>query len=386
MGDFSSAVRQTLRTILTDYGLLPIFLLAIPMYSFYYPAAYSSEAVRDIPIEVVDLDHSPMSRQIVRDILAAPSVRLIDNPASIESARRDMADQRCAGVAIIPEHFERDVLRGTPTVVETWGTGAYPTQDKAVLEAVGGVVQSFAQQAAVVRMVRQGAPTAYARQGDPRSPAYIEQNLFNITRGYGSYVVAAVAVLIVQQLLLIGTAALCGTWIEQRSGPLYRGQPPSLHAFAGVWLTCSLFAWISFLYMFGFSFWYQDYPRGGNLAGMAAFAAVLSLAISAMGLALGALLGNRERPLQVIIVTSLPMLFISGATYPPEAIPAGLRGLGALIPTTPGINGFLKFNQMAASWHEAAPEIAHAAILALAYAILAWLATRRRAALIPPCA
>lgn len=377
------AIRETLRAILRDQGLLPFFLLAVPVYSLFYPAAYSTEAVRGITLEVVDLDGSVMSRQIVRDLAASPGVRLIGNAPSIEAAQRDMADGRCAGVAIIPADFYRDVLRNTPTTVEAWGSGAFPVQSKAVLESVGAVVQNVARQAAVVRMVRQGAPAANARIGRDPAPAFVEQNLFNVMRGYGSYVVAAVAVLIVQQVLLIGIAALTGTLYENRAAPLFAAEGFATSRFVGMWFILAVLVLPSFLYMFGFAYWYQDYPRGGNIGAMAAFAVLMSFSIAAMGLALGALFGNRERTLQAMLVTSIPMLFLSGTMYPREAIPMPLQALAALIPTTPGMNGFIKLNQMAAQWSEISAEVQHMSLLMVFYALIAWVGLRLRAQRLP---
>lgn len=376
---FWQAFRATLRSILRDRGLLQFFILAVPFYSLFYPAAYSTEAVRGIRVEVVDLDGSTLSRQLTRDLAASPGVTLLGNVATVEEARQHMADGKVAGVVIIPADFYRDVLRSQPTTVVTWGTGAFPVQDKAVLESVGAVVQGIARQASTVRMVRQGASGAYARQGASQPPAYIEQALFNVTRGYGSYVVAAVAILIVQQVLLIGIAALMGTWIERRAPPLFDDRPHSLPAVVGVWAALSLMVFPAFLYMFGFAFWFQDYPRGGNVLAAIAFAGLAAPTIAAFGMSVGALFANRERPLQVILATSIPLLFLSGAVYPREAIPVPLKALAALVPSTPGINGFIKLNQMGALWREIKPEVFLMTGLMLLYCLIAWLLLSWRA-------
>lgn len=379
--NFWHAFRTTVLSVLRDKGLLQFFLIAVPFYSLFYPAAYTTEAVRGIRVEVVDLDGSVLSRQLTRDLAASPSVVVLGNVANLDRARQDLADGTVAGVVIIPANFYRDVLRASQTTVVTWGTGAFPVQDKAVLESVGGAVQGLVRQAATVRMIRQGAPTAYARQGSAQPPAYIEQALFNLTRGYGSYVVAAVAVLIVQQVLLIGISALIGTWYEDRAAPLFGPARGGFFAWAGVWLALTLFVFPALLYMFGFAFWLQDYPRGGNFVAAAAFSALMAPTIAAMGMYLGAVLANRERPLQVMLVTSIPLLFLSGAVYPREAIPWPLQAFAALIPTTPGINAFVKLNQMGAFWSEIRVEILQMSGLLVLYCLLALVALRIRASL-----
>ena len=60
-----------------------------------------------------------------------------------------------------------------------------------------------------------------------RTPIQLQlMPLYNPTEGYGSYVVPAVAVLIVHQTLLMAIAMWTGTWFEtRRSGPLAHWWP-----------------------------------------------------------------------------------------------------------------------------------------------------------------
>ena len=124
---------------------------------------------------------------------------------------------------------------------------------------------------------------------------------------------------------------------------------------------------LALLYFIGFVFWVQDVPRGGNFAGAVAFAAVAALTIASLGIALGAWFADRERALQVLLATSVPFLFMGGIVFPREAMPAPINALAMLIPTTPGIFGFVKLNQMGATWSEIRPEFINMTVLLLLY-------------------
>lgn len=371
---FFAALRATWAAILRDKGLIPFFLLGAPFYAAFYPWAYSTEAVRGVPVEVVDLDASALSRDYIRALQASPGLVLQGTGQDLPAAQARMADGEVAGVIVLPRAFARDVLRGDATAVEVWGTGAFPVQDKVVLESAGVVAQSLALRVGVLRQILHGAPTAWARQGGTRPPAYVEQPLYNLVRGYGSYVVAAVAILIVHQLMLIGGAALVGTWRE--AAVLLPGR--SLSGFCGVWAALSLLAWPCLLFMVGPVFVWQDYPRGGNLAGSIALGGLFALTLGALSLLLGAVLRDRERAIQALLVTSIPLLFLSGIAYPHEAMPAPLQALAAMLPATPAIQGFVKLNQMGAAWSEVGQEATLLAAQAAAFAALAWALARRR--------
>jgi ABC-2 type transport system permease protein len=327
---------------------------------------------------VVDLDGSPMSRDIVSRLSAVATVRIRGSAAAIDEASGALASGQIAGIVLVPANFSRDAARGTPTAVTVFGTGAYPVQDKAVLGSVGAVVQGVAGEVNGARLARQGAPAAALMQSARAGPAFIDQPLYNLSRGYGSYVVAAVSILIVQQVMLMAIAALVGTWLEARAGTLFGSQAVGPGALLGTVAGFALFVFPALLYFIGFAFWFQDYPRGGNLAGAAAFAALTALAMASLGIALGAWFADRERAFQVLLATSVPFLFMSGIVFPREAIPAPLNALAMLIPTTPGIFGLVKLNQMGATWSEIRPEFLNMTALLLFYGGAAWWAVRAR--------
>jgi len=372
------ALSQTVAAALRDRGLVILFVAAIPVYSFFYPLPYATQSVRNIPLVVVDLDASPMSRDIVSRLSAVAAIRNGGNASSIDEASGALAAGEIAGIVVVPQNFSRDAMHGMPTAVTVFGTGAYPVQDSAVLGSVGAVVQSIAGEVTTARMAHQGAPAAALLQSARGGPAFVDQPLYNLTRGYGSYVVAAVGILIVQQVMLMAIASLVGTWLEGRNGTLFSAPEVRMHSLLGTLFGFALFVFLALLYFIGFVFWFQDYPRGGNLAGAVAFAALTALTVASLGIALGAWFADRERALHVLLVTSVPFLFMGGIVFPREAMPVPINALAMLIPTTPGIFGFVKLNQMGATWSEIRPEFLNMTALLLLYGWAAWWAVHAR--------
>jgi ABC-2 type transport system permease protein len=62
-----------------------------------------------------------------------------------------------------------------------------------------------------------------------------------------------------------------------------------------------------------------------------------------------------------------------------ESIGEPLVWFSHLLPTTPGIRGFLKLNQMGATWRETWPQFGNLILLVALYTGLAWWAASRRA-------
>ena len=338
---FLAAWLATLGDVLRDRGVLLVLLAAPLVYGFFYPWPYSSQAVTRVPVALVDQDGSSLSRQIARFAAASPRLQLVLVTPDERQARQLLWRGQIEGYALLPADLKRHVLRGDPVVVPVAGNGAYALLNKAVLSGFGEAVGTVS--AGIEIRTLQAHGMAPGQAAAARSPLNLQAvALFNPTEGYGSYVVPAVALLILQQTLLMGAAMLVGGWAEAHR---LRATPAAwLGRVAG--LSCIGLA--SGAFYFGWVFFLQDYPRGGNPAAAALLLLVYVPAVCALGLVIGLLVRDRERALQVLLFTALPMFFLSGVPWPDEALPTLLQALRWLIPSTLGIQASLRVNQMGA--------------------------------------
>jgi ABC-2 type transport system permease protein len=83
-------------------------------------------------------------------------------------------------------------------------------------------------------------------------------------------------------------------------------------------------------------------------------ASVFLLATSLMGQAAGAWFKNPESPTLVFLGTSLPQLFLTGFSWPREAIPEWARPVGYVFPSNFAIDGLVRIDQLGASLWEVA--------------------------------
>jgi len=373
------AFRWTLRSILFDKGAAVPAIGGIVIYSFFYPLPYSPETVHTVPVVVADYDASPMSRQLERDLDATQSVRVQGVTRTVEDAVPRLQSGEIGGIVVVPRDFYRDVLHGTPTGVTVMGHGGYVVVDGTILETTAGVVAATAAPALAAQLLRANVPPAAVMRLAHAGPVLVKQPLFNTVQGYASYVVVASMGLIVHQLLVIAICIVIGTWVEKGRWAIARDGRLSVGAFAGMAGGFWLMVFAALMFWIGFVFWYHDLPRAANLVGAIGFAAVYALAVAGVGIALGCWMGVRERALQIIGGISIPLLFLSGFAFPVESISEPLVWLSHLLPTTPGIQGFIMLNQMGATWQEAWPQVSNLLLLAVVYSGLAWWGAARRA-------
>src|SRR5690625_6412953 len=74
------------------------------------------------------------------------------------------------------------------------------------------------------------------------------------------------------------------------------------------------------------------------------------LATTALGMAMTALFRSRESALQILMLLSVPILFLAGFAWPAELMPALLSRLGWLFPSTTAIDLMVRRYQMGASF------------------------------------
>jgi ABC-2 type transport system permease protein len=376
---FLDALRATALGILADKGPAAPAILGVIVYCFFYPLPYLPQTVRDVPVAVVDQDASELSRSLVRNLDATRDVRVVGVTRTVDEALPMMYAGRIGGIVTIPGNFRRDVLGGSPTGVTVMGNGGLIVLDGSLLGSAAEATAATVASDLAANLAREGVPAASLARAAQANPLFVKQPLFNVVQGYESYVVAASMSLIVMQLLTIAISTAVGTWCEKGAWPVAPRGRLTVAAFAGMVFGFASFVFLGVLFWIGFVFWYHDLPRAANLGGAIAFALLYSVTIAAFAIMLGAWMAERERALQFVAATSVPLLFMSGFAFPVESLSAPVRLISLPFPTTPGIQGFIALNQMGARLDEIEPQILHLGMLCVLFLATAWFASSRRA-------
>ncbi|WP_198336332.1 ABC transporter permease [Psychrobacter celer] len=363
---FFASFFQTLTDVFTDKGIVLMLIIAPIIYGFFYPWPYSSEVVNHVPVGIVDKDNSDLSRTIVRYASASPQLdtrRFLDE----QSAKEAIWADEIAGYMVIPSGLEQNVLSGKAASVSILGNGGYFLLNKNVQMGFLKAVSTVSAGVKIKKSVAQGAYAPTAAQNAQAVPLQIVP-LYNQTEGYGAYVVPAVSIIILQQTLLMATAMLIGTWYEQRR------HQTSISGWLGRITALSTLSFLIGCFYYGWAFELHHYPRGQNMLGSLLFLLLFCPAVATLGCLLGLWFRQRERSMQILIFSSLPMFFVSGYPWPADQLPTFLQIVRWFIPTTPAINTSVQLNQMGASISQVATGFyALAALWALYFALLVWL-------------
>ena len=377
---FLSLLRQEARAVLTDPVIMLTVVGGVVFYSFLYPLPYSGQVPREQPVGVVDLDGSALSRKLVRWIYATPEVRVAARPASLAGAEELVNRHELAGFVVVPENFHRDLLLGRPVHLAVAGDATFFLVHGAVARGAAAAAGTLGAEIKVGRLLASGQEIRLAaRRWTPFG--LNAKPVFNTTLGYINYVVPAVFILILQQTLLIGLGVLGGTqnaarraggggyWLEH---PAWRVLAARTLVFLGIYTVLSL-------YYLGFCFEHHGVPRHAAPGDLLRLALPFLLAVIGLGTVLGQLLARRDLATQIVLFSSLPLVFTSGFVWPAHLVPAPLLALAALVPSTPAIQAFLRINQMGAEFAQVAPLWSQLWLQAVVYGLLAWWLVHRNA-------
>ncbi len=354
MKDIWSIWKQEYKNIFTDFGVMLIFFGAIIIYPIFYPIPYSDEVLKDVPIAVVDLNHSQLSRKLIRMIDANEFVNVTTESVSMAEATEQFYNGDVNGVVLIPEDFSQKILWGEQANVVAYTDASYFLFYR---QALTGILQSTATMSAgieIQRMTAKGVTTEHAIAARDPLPL-ISYPLFNRSGGYATFVVPAVLILILQQTLLIGIGMLGGTARERKGNHfLIAGSNSKNGVRIILGKTGAYFSlyFIHAIYYFGILFRYYDFPQRADLWQLILFNVPFLLSVIFLGIAISSLFRNREISMMILLFTSIPMLFLSGFSWPAESIPSWLRIISFTLPSTAGIDGFLKLNIIGASFSE----------------------------------
>ncbi|MEG2613905.1 MAG: ABC transporter permease, partial [Alistipes sp.] len=350
---FVAVVRNEFRTVFTDAGAVLILVFALLIYSTLYSLAYGTQVLRNVPIGVVDECQSATSRELVRTFNAGPNTYVAYAPTNMEQAKTLFFDREIYGVVYIPSDYEQKLLSGSQANVAIYVDASYFLMYRQVFQEL---VTSIGQTGAMVefqRLIAKGANIPQAT-ATAQPVIYESHNLFNPYLGYGSFVMPAIIIVIIQQTLLIGLGMVGGTWREfglyRKLCPANRKRMSSLPIVAGKTLVYAAVYALTTFYVLNIHYRLFHYPMNGSDATVVAFMIPYLLACITMGIAISTLFRRRESSLLLLLWTSIPILMLSGVSYPREAIPDWLYTFGQIFPSSHGVDAFIRIRSMGASF------------------------------------
>lgn len=382
MSKLIQIVRYEFGRIFAEKAAFSILIIAVAIYAVFYPQPYVNEALRNVPIAVVDLDGTQSSRDFIRLVDATPDVAVVAHLPDISTAEREVFARNIDGILIIPQYFERELLHGRQSPVALYADASYFLVYQRIAGAVSAVAQTLGAGVETARLVEIGIdPVIAAAATNPMPLTAVP--IFNPEGGYATYILPGALVLILQQTLLIGVGLL-GTSPGADPRETMADPPSLLTILIGKLLAYLILeAVIIPLYLIVVPYMY-GLPRLGSVASILFFAIPFVFAVGSFGLFLASVF---RKPLAVQLCSAavgLPFFMLAGFSWPTQAMPEAIRLAAKLVPSTEAIDGFVRLSQLGAPLSDVRPQILTLWGLAVLYLALTLLIARLRAGAVNP--
>lgn len=371
--------KDELKNVFRDAGVLIFFFLVPLAYPLLYSFIYNNEVVRDAKLVVVDQSDSYLSREFTRRVNATADVEVVSTCTDMAEAKRYLDEKKAYGILYFPESFSKEVYRGEQATVSLYCDMSSLLFYKAFLLSATEVSLDLGRE---IQLSRLSSSSEKQDEITVNPIPYESITLFNPQNGFASFLVPAILILVIQQTLVLGIGMLGGTVREenrletlpQSVGRHFHG---TLRIVFGKSLTYLMIYVLVCIWALAVVPKLFALPQIGDPLTLLLFVLPYLLACIFFAMTLAGFMTTRESPMLVFVFTSVLFLFISGISWPKEAIPPFWKALGYLFPSTPGIQGFVRINTCGATLNEVAFEYRMLWVQAGVYFLSACLIQRR---------
>ena len=365
--------RKEMTQVVKDEGVL-IFLIVVPLiYPLLYSWIYNNEVVHEVPVCVVDESHSHLSRQFIRMCDASADVQVKYYAQDLDEAKSLVSRQLVKGVYVIPKEFAEKINRMEQGVISVFCDMSLMLTYKAIFQTAQLV---SLQMNADIQKKMSGLYTHREEVIAARPLNYADVPIFNPSGGYGSFVLPAVLMLILQQTLVLGIGLSAGTAREENAynclipvgDARYQHTIPIVFGkfmcYFMIYLVMSAWLCAAVPHLFHF-------PQLATWQTLVKMMLPYTIACIFFGMMVSCMVKYRENVMLLVVFASIPMLFMTGASWPQTSIPGVWQGVSWLFPSTFGARAFIRLNSMGADLSDVSFEIHTLWIQAGCYFILA---------------
>jgi ABC-2 type transport system permease protein len=298
-------------------------------------AVFSAGLATRLPIAVLDLDGSELSRSVIRAVDATPDTAAALHVAELSEGRRLIVSRKIRGLLMLPRNLERDVFAGRrPEVVFFYNTQTF-TVGNLTLRGANAAIPTVAAGIRIALRTEEGMPLEEARAAITPIPVQTHA-LFNSTLNYVHFLLAALLPAVLQTVVVTTMAYAVGLDVETRHrfAVLRRLGGGLLPAMFGKMLPYT----ILFLSILGIAdtvlFKVLELPLEGQPAMLVLAGFLFVLACQCIGALLALLLKPVAAAVSIATLLTAPAFGFMGIGFPRLGMNAFAYGYGEMLPGT----------------------------------------------------
>jgi ABC-2 type transport system permease protein len=343
------------------WGIALVMLGGTVGYGILYGLLYHPNIVTEVPVAILDNSRTSTSREYLMNLDATSQIKIAAECTDILQATNMMKSGKVKGIIILPENFSALIAHGLESQFIVYETTTsflyYLTIQKGAAATMQELNSSLREN--VVRNLPLNQQLTVAQ-----TPSFNTNiiAIYNHNGGYGSYLLPIAIIVILFQTMLMCAGILAGS----RSFSPWRWLLPLF----GAYFLLSFFLAGAVPYIF-------DLPALARKVELFLFIFLFLVASAAFAGTFTLFLKDTEEVMLYVPFFSVGLIFLSGTSFPLVQIPHLWQILHYLVPTSPGVIGYLKLNSMGGTLYNALPQIALLAAQLLIYGTILFIYTRK---------
>jgi len=364
--------KEELKLIFQDKSILLTCFVAPFLYAFFVGSIYKEKEVLQIPIAIVDYDHSALSRKVSSLVDTNQKVKINGHFSSLENAMHLFNNLEVQGVLIIPKHFQKNTLNLNGATVELVLNNTKFLTSNEINKGVQQVMLTISGGVQMQYFISNKIPIAIAKQkAQPILP--VIKSVYNATNNYGDFLLPILLILILQQTLIIGFGQ--SAVHELKHGVLTQPNTYSFFNFIKVFSAKSFYYLVLYtIYFFVFYtliFPYYFLSIKGSLFLHILLSSIFIIVVMEYTILFASFFKTTIGWTEILAFSTYPLFLVSGYSWPVEAMPKLLQGFANLLPSTPFYRVFSKLSAEGASFSNIHKEFIHLLLLVvLGYVLL----------------
>ncbi|WP_421071757.1 ABC transporter permease [Pelotomaculum propionicicum] len=315
--------------------ILLLLIFFVPLfYAFLCGAVYSQGILTGIPLAVVDLDNSGLSREVIKSFENSPRFTVVRDITTYPLMEEGMKQSVIRAGVVIPENFEKEVAQSRGAEILTVYDGSNLIWGYNIRKYTLEVVNQFSTGRAAAYMAGLGLSGKEITNVLDTISANTEV-WYNPTFSYASYMLFGLIMLVIHQICLLSTSLTVtrekekNCWIQFLCSPL-----PAWKIFLGKSLPYFLTGFLNYGLLIWFINRFMYLKVEGSVPLIMFLGLLYTVIITCAGFYISFKSRNSLQATRYIMLLSVPFLMISGYTWPPTHIPTVINNFASLLPFT----------------------------------------------------
>lgn len=330
------AVLQRELVRMTHQPIYLTLMLVLPLTSFaFFALLFNQGVARNIPIAILDEDHTTLSRKVAQMIDDTPTAMVAYDIQDIDEGERLMREGRVMAIVQIPAFFEKCILSNTQTHIENYVSGTNITVNGLLSKDIQTAVTTFSAGIQLQLLTKQGLTERQAMA--QLMPVRFDRHvLFNPYINYGYYLAPSFLPMMLLIFVVLTTVFSIGTELKNSTARewLRTADDSVSAALLGKTLPVTVGMFLLSLAMFVIIFKVVGTPLNGSLGVILTGTLLFIMSYQAISVLIVSLLANLRLSLSIGGGYSVLAFTFSGLTFPIMAMWEPMQWLSRLFPFT----------------------------------------------------